>query len=575
MILQALTEYYQRKVKSKDGSMAPPGFEYKDIPYVLVLDNDGNPVSLNCTYEGTGRDKRAKVFLLPQAVKRTGNTAANLLWDKPDYSLGIYLKEKPKRTKRRHQDFIERLKEFPSSLDPILKGLKTFLEIENKREVLSQFEPELSEMLKTEANLTFQLAGQSKIIGEQQEIFEVISKNYNKETGEPTICLITGAMDITALTHPIIIGVMGTEKNRGNIVSYNQDPFESFGKKQGNNAPIGKAAAFAYTTALNHLLRRTSTQKIRIGDATTVFWAQKTTALESDFRAFFDEAPKDDPDRGSRAVKDLFLAVETSTLPDEHESNGFFILGLSPSTARISIRFWTAGSVASTYRRLYQHFKDIEIVHDPREPDTLALSKLLSSIAVRTEQSNIPPNLAGETMRAILEGLPYPQTLLQAAIRRNRAEQRVPYTRAAIIKAVLNRSLRYSKSTKERELTVSLDEQNTNIGYRLGRLFATLEKIQQEANPGINATIRDRFYAAASGTPVAVFANLMRLKNHHLAKMESQGRRVNFEKLITSIMADIHDFPPHLPLADQGRFAIGYYHQMQQFYTKKSDSTTE
>lgn len=176
-------------------------------------------------------------------------------------------------------------------------------------------------------------------------------------------------------------------------------------------------------------------------------------------------------------------------------------------------------------------------------------------------------------MRAILQGLPYPKTLLQAAIRRIRAEHDVTYPRAALIKACINRTVRTSTPTKERELTVSLDESNTNIGYRLGRLFAALEKVQQEANPGINATIRDRFYGAASGTPVAVFANLMRLKNHHLAKMESAGRRVQFEKLIGGIMEGVGDFPPHLSLADQGRFAIGYYHQMQDFYTRKSDKS--
>lgn len=174
-------------------------------------------------------------------------------------------------------------------------------------------------------------------------------------------------------------------------------------------------------------------------------------------------------------------------------------------------------------------------------------------------------------MRAILGGLPYPQTLLQAAIRRTRAEHDITHARAALIKACINRAARFKNNKQKEELKVSLDETNTNIGYRLGRLFAALEKIQQEASPGINATIRDRCYGAASSTPVTVFGNLMRLKNHHLAKLENVGRKITFEKLLGEILSGIGDFPPHLALADQGRFAIGYYHQMQGFYTKKSE----
>jgi CRISPR-associated protein Csd1 len=201
------------------------------------------------------------------------------------------------------------------------------------------------------------------------------------------------------------------------------------------------------------------------------------------------------------------------------------------------------------------------------------------------KSENIPPNLGGDVMRAILSGQPYPLTLLQNAIRRIRAEQakkgergnpamNVTYPRAAIIKACLNRHLRNSQ-TYEKELTVTLDTINPNPGYRLGRLFAVLEKIQEEANPGINATIRDRFYGAASSTPVTVFSNLMKLKNHHLAKLENPGRRVNLERLIGEIMYGVTDFPAHLDLADQGRFAIGYYHQRQAFFSKSTESKGE
>jgi CRISPR-associated protein Csd1 len=210
------------------------------------------------------------------------------------------------------------------------------------------------------------------------------------------------------------------------------------------------------------------------------------------------------------------------------------------------------------------------MVKGAKEWYTITLRSLLRAIAVLGKDDNVPPNLAGDTMKAILTCTPYPQTLLSAAVRRCRAEREVTYPRAALIKAVLVRDNRFGKrfSRKhEKEVSMSLNMENTNAGYRLGRLFAVLEKTQEEANPGINATIRDRFYGSASATPVAAFPHLMKLKNHHLSKLENRGRAVNLEKMIAEIVEGISDFPAHLSLADQGRFAVGYYHQRQAFFT--------
>lgn len=312
---------------------------------------------------------------------------------------------------------------------------------------------------------------------------------------------------------------------------------------------------------------------MQVGDASTVFWAEKATAFEKQFADFFGESPKDDPDRGTQAVEGLFKSLDTGAFSAEDDSdNRFYVLGLSPNASRIAVRFWIVDTVAGMADKIRQHFEDMSIIHGPKDKDFLSLFRLLVSTSAQGKAENIPPNLAGDTIRSILQGLPYPQTLLQAAIRRLRAEHTVTHARAALIKACVNRATRFKNPNVQEELTMSLDENNTNIGYRLGRLFATLEKIQQEANPGINATIRDKFYGAASGTPVAVFGNLMRLKNHHLSKLQSPGRRIFFEKLIGRIIDGVNagpGFPPHLSLDDQGRFAIGYYHQMQAFYAKK------
>jgi CRISPR-associated protein Csd1 len=565
MILQALKEYYDRKP-----DLPRPGFELKEIPFVLVLKSDGTPVRLNETYEGAGKQLRAKRFLIPQAVKRAVNIAANVLWDNPEYVLGVVLKGKPDRVVKQHAAFKQRIEDLGLCDDPGLSAVRAFLAKPDKADLLAAFGESWEELKKTGANLSFQLAGQPGLVVEQPTVQTAIAANVVSTGGD--LCLVTGNKDTTERLHAAIKGVWGAQSSGANIVSFNLDAFRSFNKQQGANAPVGKTAAFAYTTALNHLLGKDSKQRIQVGDASTVFWSQKANPLEEQIVDFFGEPPKDDPDHNVKAVESLYRSVHSGAFSAEDTQTKFYVLGLAPNASRIAVRFWIVDTVAGMAGKICQHFEDTKIVHGPRDKDTLSLFRLLVSTATLGKSENIPPNLGGDIMRAILEGLPYPQTLLQAAMRRVRAEHEITYPRAALIKACLNRAARYSNPEQKEELHVSLDSNNSNIGYRLGRLFATLEKIQSEASPGINATIRDRFYGAASSTPVSVFGNLMRLKNHHLAKLESAGRRVQFDKLLGEIMSGIADFPAHLRLEDQGRFAIGYYHQMQAFFTKKTNN---
>jgi CRISPR-associated protein Csd1 len=419
------------------------------------------------------------------------------------------------------------------------------------------------------------------MICQSPAVQEAISRQASAE-GSTVHCLISGTEDVIERLHPAIKGVWGAQTSGANIVSFNLDAFNSWGKTKGANAPVGKKAAFAYTTALNHLLAKDSRQRIQIGDASTVFWAEKPGhPMESQFGDLFSEPPKDDPDRNTEAVKSLYRSPETGTSMFDNDGTRFYVLGLAPNAARIAVRFWHMASISDLAAQFRQHFEDIAIAHAPHEPETLSLFRLAVSMAAQGKSENIPPNLMGDTMKSILTGLPYPQTLLQAAIRRSRAEQAVVYPRAALIKACINRLSRKTNPANQEELKVSLDLSNTNTGYRLGRLFAALEKIQEDANPGINATIRDRFYGAASSTPVAVFTTLLRLKNHHISKLkgEKPGLAVKREKLIGEIIEEGLDgklgFPATLSLADQGRFAIGYYHQRQAFFTKTDQSEDE
>jgi CRISPR-associated protein Csd1 len=572
MILQALKEYYDRKAADPDSGIAPLGWEKKELPFLVVLKPDGAPAGIEDTREPHGKKLRAKSFLIPQAVKRTVGMRANLLWDDPEYALALDVKGNPAKAAEKHRLFVHRISEERLSDIPDVSALVDFLNRPDKLTLLSALNPELYEELKTASFISFKIAGHPEPVFRNSEVVERLGAIPIAADPRQSFCLVSGRADVIDLTHPAIKGIRGANTTGGNIVSFNAAAFCSFNKEQGANSPVGKTASFAYTTALNTLLGKDSTQKMQVGDATTVFWAAKKDTFEEDFGYFWAEPDKDNPDRSTEAVASLFKSVDTGVFATDSDDTKFYVLGLSPNAARIAVRFWHTATVAELATHIRRYFEDLRIAHGPRDKRDLSLWRLLVSTAVQGKSENIAPNLAGNVMRCILAGLPFPETLLQAALLRVKAERDVTYPRAKLIKGCLNRKLRFNPENKERMLAMSLDKENTEIGYRLGRLFAVLEKIQQEANPGINATIRDKFYASASSTPSTVFGNLMRLKNHHLSKLDNIGRRIWFEKLLGEIFSGIPPtFPAHLDLDEQGRFAIGYYHQVQDLWTKKTD----
>ena len=569
MILQALKEYYDRKAADPDSGIAPEGWENKEIRFVITLDEKGNALLLEDTEEIVNKKKRSRAFLVPQAVKRANAIASNLLWDNPEYALGVVLKGKATRVGEQFAEFKARIASLHLDDDEGVAAVTAFLNKEDPADNLNKFGDIWKRVLDSGGNIAFRLNGDAGLVCNRPAVKRAVTDSLAAATKDIR-CLITGNTDVLANLHPAIKGVWGAQTVGGNIVSYNAGAFESFGKEQGANASIGQSAAFAYTTALNQLLGKDSAQRLQVGDASTVFWSEKNTRFEEQFSLFFNEPAKDDPNRNVQAVKALLESPKTGAqLVNQEDAGKFYVLGLSPNAARISIRFWIAAPLSEMMDQIRQHFRDLEIVCAPFEQPVFSLFRLLVCTAPLGKAENIPPNLEGELMRAILEGLPYPAALLNAVIRRIKVEHDVTQIRAALIKACINRNCRFKKKTQQEELAVSLDPNNMNIGYRLGRLFAVLEKIQEEANPGINATIRDRYYAAASSAPVTVFGRLMTLKNHHLAKLENIGRRVNLERLVGEIVDGIMDFPAHLSLDDQGRFAVGYYHQRQDFFAAK------
>ena len=577
MILQALNRYYERSE-----SLPRPGWVRRGVDYVVVLDAEGACINL----EAIGEIKKGKTIPAERLVTAIGKQAmkhtnsgkdANLLWDNASFVFGTGNKGAIKLA-----SFIDTLDDwFGSVNDAGVAAVTRFCRNlqENSDAVTALIERfrVKDDFDKRDPVLIFQLSGDIESVHMRPAVREHYETRLLAAQSDSTLrgnCLVTGKRDVPlAPNESVIKGVWGGQPAGCNIVSFNARAFESYGKRErnGENAPVSVQSSFAYTTALNHLL--SSSQRIQVGDASTVFWAEEPHDLETAMPDLFGDPPKDDPDKNVRAVEALYSAVDSGKFSEGGPDTRFHVLGLAPNAARISIRFWETANALDLGKRIKQHFIDLEIVHADYEPRYLSLFRLLTGVALLNKADNIPPNLGGEVMRAVIEGLPYPVQLLNLAVIRCRAEQKPTRARAAAIKAVLNRLIR-SRNTVEQEFLPMLDPTNTHPAYRLGRLFATLEKIQEEASPGLNATIRDRYYGAASSAPVSVFTTLLRLKNHHLGKL-NPGRATQMEKLIGEILGEVPDFPRLLSLPDQGRFALGYYHQRQAFFTKSDSKNQE
>jgi CRISPR-associated protein Csd1 len=589
MILQALYEYYQRKAADPESGIAPEGFEWKEIPFIIVIDREGKFVRLEDTREGEGRVRRGKTYLVPRGEGRAGPGAwqvPNLLWDHYGYILSQSRSDEEKDkelAQKQHGAFKDRLSRFPGTLrrSQGVISVLAFYDLRQEEKVVAS--EQFKDCLKIAGcNLMFRVEGDEGVVTDDPLVKDYVvasigpSQDCDGEDGIDEediegVCLVTGLSGAIARKHnrtPI-------NKDTKSLVAIQRNSgYDSYGKEQAYNCPIGKSAEFSYTTALNVLLK-SDHNRLQVGDATAVFWAQKTDShFEKHLKSFFFAAgkQKDDPDKDALDARANLLSVISGIPPDEMETR-FYILGLSPNAARISVRFWHQGTIGEFCEKMRLHFDDLDIIAPSYDQCRMSLQYLLGSTVRDWKSEDIPPNLAGNVMRSVLEGTPYPETFANQCLRRIRAERDVTRVRASILKACLNRKLRVSNPKNEKEMAVALDLSNTNVGYRLGRLFAVLEKIQEDASPGLNATIRDRFYGAASSNPVAVFPQLLKLKNHHLSKIENQGFKIGHEKRLAEIIDGLPtSMPGHLIMDDQARFAIGYYHQRQALFTSNKDS---
>lgn len=581
-ILAALAGAYERLPD------APPyGYSAERIGFVIALNPDGSVAGVTDLRGGDGKKRMPRQMVVPQAVKRASGIAPNFLWDKTAYVLGVTAGE-GRRTAAEHAAFVERhLAALAGTDDAGLAAFAAFLTAWTPARFTELGWPE--EMRDQNIVFAYEPERLSGRFLHDRPAAKALWQRVAAE-GDRTLarCLVSGETGPVARLHPSVKGVWGAQTAGASIVSFNLDAFASYGHEQGDNAPVSEAAAFAYTTALNRFLERDSGHRIQIGDASVVFWADARgadAALAAEAEGFFagmatgewsvaiDEASE------AKKVREKLDALRqgrplAEIEPRLQQGVRFHVLALAPNAARLSIRFYLEdefGRIAENFRR---HIADMAIEPPPRDGPP-PLWRHLVEIAVQGKRENVPPNLAGQWFQAILTGTPYPMTLLAATLMRARADKEVNALRAAVLKAMLIR-------TFGREVPVALDPDNRSKGYLLGRLFAAYEEAQRAALGGkVNATIKDKFYGAASAQPRRVFPQLDRGAANHLSKVGKQapGRKVNLERLIGDIFelmtpAD-RPFPASLSAEDQALFAIGYFHQRSDFFRRKDPASQE
>lgn len=614
MILQALTSLYE--ALAQKGEISKEGWSREKISFALGIDENGDLLRITPLFEtvdgpkGKTREVPQKMTV-PAAVKRTSGAAANFLWDNSSYILGVSLKKgenDAEREKRRNKDIkcFEACRELHHSmLDgmeyPAAKAVLNFLDKwEPQKAEENNLVAQYAKEILSGANMVFRFNG--GYVHDDPQLASVWQKANAKQKDNIGQCLITGELDAIPNTHPTIKGVQGAQSSGAALVSFNASAFCSYNKEQNQNAPVGKYAAFAYTTALNHLLADRKNVH-RIGDAAVVCWAENADKQYEDFAAdlFFGDGDGDQSDEQWLSALQASVELLAKGLPcrelDLDPERKFYILGISPNAARLAVRFFYCDSFGNIVKNIKAHYDRLEIVRPSYDKfPILPLWKLLSATnrtikkkndngtnAERSDSEDSDKSkdktqnsaMAGAVARAVFSGGRYPASLLECTFLRIKAERNITRERAAIIKAYYLRNPN-EKCPKE-VLTVSLNENSKNIPYTLGRLFSVYEEIQKEANlrnpgnPGINTTIKDRYFGSAAAMPATVFPILSNLAQKHLRKL-SDKQRIYLDKKVMTLKSVLGEqYPAHMSLPEQGSFDLGYYHQTQARYTKKED----
>ena len=586
-ILQALAGHYDRLVAN---DQAPPyGYSCQAVSYAVVLSPGGEIVDVMDIRDTMGKTPRPIRRSVPGPAIRSANIAPNFLWDKTAYALG-WTRDKatgePKQADRGEHEAFKRLHMdlLAATDDEGLQALTAFLRNWDPKKYADL--RHARDML--DANIVFRLDGELQFIHDRTAVRHIWHDHLASQGGAEALCLVTGERGPVQRLHPKIKGVRGrgTQTSGASMVSFNLDAFESFDRKQGANAPVSERAAFAYTTALNAMLAPNSGRSVRIGDTTAVFWAEAPEAEEL-LSALLDVPPPDD-DSEAVLMGDMLENLSRGTpvahaLPNVDEHTRYYVLGLAPNAARLSVRFWLEGTVAELVRHFVEHWRDLRMAPAPRKrtPTVSDLANETARVIVgpngKPEKlfDTVPPLVAGGLMRAIVTGRSYPRTLASAIIARLRSDGRISALRIAVLKACIVRELRLRQQLPKEDYLVSLDRSGTNVAYNLGRLFAAFAYAETSLAKR-NATIRDKYMGAASATPRRVFPMLLRgYENNRSGLAKAEEKRplgIRADRAVGEIMDLLpgrQELPASLPLEDQSRFFIGYYHQERAFYAKK------
>ncbi len=573
MILKALYDYYHRC-----GDLPQKGMELKEIGFLIVIDKEGHFLR----FEDRRIDKKqAQKFLVKKHVGRTSALAANYLYDNSGYVFGYSDKGDVMSQFRTFKEKVNRIYESFRDNKDIL-AVQQFYQQEQAI-ILNQMQADplwqdiVKDLNKKYSVFSFLIDGDTKIVAEKEEL---LIDEIGIPSDECHLCLVSGKRGIAVetTTSTMIPGSQATAK----LVSFQvSSGYDSYGKSKGGNAPICDDVEFAYTTALNYLLQRNSRNKFMVGSRTFLFWASNNDEAckqseESVLNMFGFSNQKDNPNRNIEQVRKVFMAIYSGDIKTTSEDK-FYILGLAPNAARIAVVYWAEIPLKDFAKTICKHFDDMEVADSRLDKKPyMSLNSILCAVTLGGKVADATPNLPDSVVKSIFQGAPYPHTLFSSCIRRIRAESgdkdknAVNITRAAILKAYLNRLI-----NNEIKIKRMLDKENTNQGYLCGRLFAVLDRIQEEANN--QHSIRERYMNSASSTPAAVFSTILNLSNHHIENLKNDGRKVYFEKLKQEIISkiDADGFNAQLDLQDQGRFFIGYYHQRQDFFTRNDEDNNE
>ncbi len=587
MILKALYDYYHRS-----GTLAPQGMEYREIAFLIVIDRDGKFLHI----EDRRIDKKtSSKFMVVKGIRSGTTPKPYIFWDNVEYILNYTsshaaildltqtadklkeCQESIAKTQQKHDALKAKYKliaeQFPKNEQ--FRAVSLFFD---QDELVKVYQDPLWVTIakKPTVYISFLIQGELFIVAEHADLrgVELETENSGKKSAnKDSICLITGDRDV-AVESTTPTGIPGGQATARLVAFQVNSGYDSYGKSKGFNASISQDAEACYTTALNKLLEKDSRNKFYIGSRTFLFWASSYNQVAKDaedciFALFgFKTDSDDNPNRGIEQAEKLFKSIYSGALRCSSDDK-FYFLGLAPNSARIAVVCWIEASIKEFAKLLLKHFDDFEIVDTRKENKPYkGLYQILSAVTLNGKTSDCQPNLPEDVIKSMLQGLPYSYTLFSAAISRIRAEQTITTTRAAIIKAYLNRL-----NDNNIKITITMNKENTNQGYLCGRLFATLEYIQERS--GVS-TIRSKFMNAASATPATVFANLLNMSVYHSEKLD-KGSQIFFENIKTEIIAAIspNGFPAHLDLQDQGLFMVGYYHQRAVFYTKSERKNEE